>query len=274
MKFTRGVPLLGGTGSLLQAASAYIASDTLIILSCVARHSLKWWRRQARSICRGMHWYLLLKKTYWYIGNIVISSQRKLCMIALQIERRHLMRLLGASVASAVAVCRADTAQGVALRGGDTVLNYAVVDQELRDVIAGLAAQMGLRANVSAQVRGRVHGRLAPARGIEMLDRLASLYGFDWYCDGETLYVSANHEFDSRMLRLDGVSEAEFVAALDKLGIEDARWPLRTTPDANIAIAEGPPRYLALVQQTLDALLQEQHEVAQATHVFRGSAAP
>jgi type III secretion protein C len=174
------------------------------------------------------------------------------------------------SLLAAVAI--PTTAGALDLPDNGRTLDYAVVDQDLRDVLAGLAAQMGLRINVSSHVHGDVHGRLAPASGADMLNRLGALYQFDWYCDGSTIYISSGSEFANRVLPLGTVSATELMDTLDRLGVTDARYHPRVAPDSNIVMVDGPPRYQELVQQTFDALSQRQHEGAQVTRVFRGTA--
>jgi type III secretion protein C len=153
------------------------------------------------------------------------------------------------------------------------MLTYSVVDQDLHDVLEGVVGELGLRVHVSDKVKGRVHGRLAPAPAQQMLDRLAAIYGFDWYCDGDAVYVSAPGEFTSRMLPLGAVDADRFTTTLASLGISDDRWKPRLAADDRIVLVDGPPRYVALVQQTLDALSRRDHDAPQTVHVFRGTAA-
>ena len=69
------------------------------------------------------------------------------------------------------------------------MISYSVVDQDLRDTLTGIGEQLGLRISISAKIHGRVHGRMPPATAEQTINRLASLYRFDWYCDGRTLYI-------------------------------------------------------------------------------------
>jgi type III secretion protein C len=136
----------------------------------------------------------------------------------------------------------------------DRPLSYAVVDQDLHDLLIDVGGKLGLRVSISDAVRGRVHGRLPPAAPREFLDQLASIYDFDWYFDGGTLFISSASEVGSKLLNLGPVPPATLIATLDELGIADQRWPIRSSHDAGIALVSGPPRYTALVEQTLEAL--------------------
>ena len=152
----------------------------------------------------------------------------------------------------------------------DGVVTYTVVDQELRDVLVEVTRQSGLRVNISDGVRGRVRGRLPSAPFPEFLDRLATMYGLDWYFDGSTVFISAAGEAVSKMLPLGSVDPAQLTQTLAALGISDQRWPLRAAADAKVMIVDGPPRYLQLVEQTVGALSRRSEAVAKV-NVFRGS---
>jgi type III secretion protein C len=153
------------------------------------------------------------------------------------------------------------------------VVSYSVVDQDLRDVVAGIAAQLGLRAVISPHVHGQVHGRLPAAAAVTMLDRLGALYGFDWYYDDRTLFVTAYDEAVSKIMPLGPVSANELVQTLQELGVSDNRWPVRIAPASGVAAVDGPPHYAVLVDQTLAALTAGAKSGVTEVHVFRGTAA-
>lgn len=178
-----------------------------------------------------------------------------------------------------VAICTAAVLLGGAAARASPLLNaqrmvsYSVVDQDLRDVLTGIGTQIGLRTEISAHVRGQVHGRLPPATARKMLDRLASLYGFDWYCDDRTLYISAYDEAVSKILPLGPVSADELVETLQQLGVSDDRWRVRVARASDVAAVDGPPHYAALVDQTLAALTQGKKAGVTEARVFRGTVA-
>ena len=163
-------------------------------------------------------------------------------------------------------------AAALPLPQSDQVVALSVVDQDLADVLAELGSQAGFRVSVSAAVHGRVHGRLPPASPAVFLDRLAAMFGFEWYFDGETVYASALSESGSKLLPLGSVGVDRLSRVLDQLGIADPRWPIRTAAEAGLGLAAGPPRYLALIEQTLAALPQKAAPPA-GVRIFRGSAA-
>jgi type III secretion protein C len=174
---------------------------------------------------------------------------------------------------AAAVLLGAPVVQAAPLPDPQRMISYSVVDQDLRDTLTGIGEQLGLRTNISVQIHGRVHGRLAPATAEETLDRLASLYGFDWYCDGKTIFVSAYDEAVSKVLPLGPVSADELARTLDEFGVSDTRWPLRVARAPGVAAVNGPPRYASLVDETLTALAQASKTGVTEVHVFRGSAA-
>ncbi len=180
---------------------------------------------------------------------------------------------------AAVALCAAlatsivvPPASAMPLPQSDQLVALSVVDQDLADVLSELGDQAGWRVSVSPAVHGRVHGRLPPATATASLDRLARMFGFEWYYDGETVYVSAYGESASKLLALGGVGVDRLSRTLSQLGIADPRWPIRTADEAGLGLAEGPPRYLALIEQTLAALPAPGVRSGEV-HVFRGAAA-
>ena len=186
------------------------------------------------------------------------------------------MRLLATFAARArmlagLAVLISSPAWPAPLPQSDRPVAYAVVDQDLRDVVTEVAQQSGLRVSVSDAVHGRVRGRLPPAPLADFLNHLAATYGLDWYYDGSTLFVTAAAEAASKLLSLGLVSQPQLEANLDALGVTDARWPLRGSPDGRLVVVSGPPRYVQLVEQTLSALSQQRGQSVDKVGVFRGT---
>ncbi len=149
---------------------------------------------------------------------------------------------------------------------------YIVVDQDVASVIGGIAAELGLRADVSSKLRGRVHGRLELGPPEAALDRLGTLYDFDWFSDGRTLYASRYDEAVAKVLLLGSVGGDEFTRTLDALRVANPRWPIRLSPTRDVAMVDGPPHYVEIVEETLEALARRARAVAENVHVFRGAA--
>ncbi len=135
----------------------------------------------------------------------------------------------------------------------DRPYSYTVLDQDLRDTLRQFGANNNLRVNLTDQVQGRVRGRLGKLTPRAFLDRLASEYGFDWFYDGFTLYVSAVGESVNRMVPTNGATPSQMDASLQALGIADTRFTMRPLQSQNVVMVAGPPRFVELVQQAAAA---------------------
>lgn len=164
-------------------------------------------------------------------------------------------------------------ARGEALRLGDKPYSYVVLDEDLRDVLRQFGANLGLRVVVSDAVHGRVRGRRDALPPVEFLDRLAKEFGFDWYYDGRTLFVTADSETITKMISLGGADAAALDSSLKALGIADDRFELRPTPRGDAVMAAGPPRYVELVEQAAQALAKPPAPPTSGVTIYRGSSA-
>ncbi|WP_407185407.1 nodulation protein NolW [Bradyrhizobium centrosematis] len=138
-----------------------------------------------------------------------------------------------------------------------TPYTYTVLDQDLSAALQEFGNNLNIRINVSAEVRGRIRGRMPELPPQEFLDRLTALYNLQWYYDGLVLYISAAHEAQSRLIVLSPISFDTFKSALDTLNISDQRYIMKPAPGEGLILASGPPRFVALVDQTLKGLVAE-----------------
>ncbi|MGY8678334.1 secretin N-terminal domain-containing protein [Bradyrhizobium sp. UFLA05-153] len=150
-----------------------------------------------------------------------------------------------------------DRAPGASLSLPSTPYSYTVLDQELSAALQEFGNNLNIKVNVSAEVKGRVRGRMPDLPPREFLDRLTNLYNLQWYYDGLVLYVSAANEAQSRLLVLTPISFDSFKATLDTLNISDDRYIVTPAPENGLVLVGGPPRFIALVDQTLKGLVAE-----------------
>jgi type III secretion protein C len=160
----------------------------------------------------------------------------------------------------------------------ESTYDYVVVDQDLRTVIEQFGFNTGLRVSLSDAVQGKVHGRLPAALPRDFFDHLTEMFGLDWYYDGATIAVSAKSEAQTQLITLKGASFSELQSALETAGFLDQRYHLRSGPENNVAIASGPPQFLAMVKQmaaTLSPVQEPKQGPAEKYRmlVFRGSSA-
>lgn len=145
--------------------------------------------------------------------------------------------------------------------------NYTVVDQDLRETLTDFGRNLGLLVEMSDSVHGRVHNMPASPSAGAFLERLAAAYDLVWYLDGSALHVATAGEVTSKVLPLKGVGPGRLQQAMAAVGASDPRLALSANPGAGLVSVTGPPDYVALVAQTIDALGTE--PVA-AVSVIRG----
>ncbi|MGY3610648.1 MULTISPECIES: secretin N-terminal domain-containing protein [unclassified Bradyrhizobium] len=165
-----------------------------------------------------------------------------------------LNRVAGAGVFLSTGVL---TAFGAPLSLPSAPYSYTVLDQDLPAALLEFGNNLNIRVNVSTEVKGRIRGRMPDLPPREFLDRLTNLYNLQWYYDGIVLYVSAANEAQSRLLVLKPISFDAFKAALDALNISDDRYLVRPAPGDGLVLVSGPPRFIALLDQTLNGLVAE-----------------
>lgn len=166
----------------------------------------------------------------------------------------------------------------------DTPYSYTVLDQDLSIALQEFGSNLNIKVNVSAEVKGRIRGRMPDMPPREFLDHLTKLYNLQWYYDGLMLYVTAAMEAQSRLLVLAPVSFDAFKRALDELDISDDRFVVKPAPGKGLVLVSGPPRFIALAEQSLSGLIAEAQARPRAINVkkppnetvlmlFRGSSA-
>ncbi|MET2832530.1 secretin N-terminal domain-containing protein [Mesorhizobium shangrilense] len=149
------------------------------------------------------------------------------------------------------------TTLGVPLSLPSTPYRYTVLDQDLSAALQEFGNNLNIRINISAEVKGRIRGRMPDLPPREFLDRLTKLYDLQWYYDGLVLYVSAAKEAQTRMLVLTPIRFDAFKGALDELDISDDRYVVRPAPGNGLVLVSGPPRFIALVEQAFNGLVAE-----------------
>ncbi|MBO0711688.1 MAG: hypothetical protein J2P47_10475 [Acetobacteraceae bacterium] len=163
------------------------------------------------------------------------------------------MRLSIVSVVSAALVFLATPALSLAPKWPPGPYKYLVLDQDLKGVLTEFGRNIDVTVDVSDQVKGQLRGELPAASAEDFLNKLCESYGLVWYFDGAVLHISAKTEVRTELIKT-GRSAKDVAERLNSLGIADARFPIRTTPDAGVVSVSGPPPYRTLVRQTLAAM--------------------
>jgi len=129
--------------------------------------------------------------------------------------------------------------------------NYIALDQDLRDALVELGRNTGMPVKLSDQIKGRLRNVMPAGSAEDFLRRLCDSFGLVPYFDGYVLHINTIAEIKTEVLALGGrMSVDEAIERLRKLGIEDARYPLRGASDGMVSVS-GPPPYLTLLRQTL-----------------------
>lgn len=122
-------------------------------------------------------------------------------------------------------------------------------DMNLRTALDTFAVAEGLSVVMSDGVQGVFSGDFKDVPCGDFLDRIATTHNLAWYYDGAALYVYAAGEIRTLLLDLQYMKAGEVMKMLSELGVEDARFPLKTTSDDEIIMVAGPPRYVSLVAE-------------------------
>ena len=160
----------------------------------------------------------------------------------------------------AFAIAAALFAAGFSFAGEGAVGNipwklprYTLVarDMDLRMALDSFAVSEGLSVVMSDQVAGRFSGDFKDVPPAEFLEKIATVHNLMWYYDGAALYVCGAGEIRTLLIDLKYMKAGELAKLLGELGVEDVRFPLRTASNDELVMVSGPPRYVALVSETI-----------------------
>ena len=124
-------------------------------------------------------------------------------------------------------------------------------DMDLRVALDTFAVAQGLSVVMSTSVQGRFSGDFKEVLPDEFLDRIATTHNLMWYYDGAALYVYGAGEIATMLVDLQYMKAGEVRQMLSELGVEDRRFPLKTTSNDELIMVSGPPRYVALVAEMI-----------------------
>ena len=130
---------------------------------------------------------------------------------------------------------------------------YTLVAREmnLRTALDTFAVAQGLSVVMSGGVQGVFSGDFRDMPCDDFLDRLATIHNLAWYYDGAALYLYGAGEIQTLLIDLQYMKAGEVRAMLAELGVEDARFPLKTASNDELIMVAGPPRYVALVAEMI-----------------------
>lgn len=131
---------------------------------------------------------------------------------------------------------------------------YFAADESLEDVLRRFSGGFSLTLQLAPGVGGLVNGKFTAANPTEFLDKLAGVYGFNWFVYAGTLFVSPASAMVTKTISVGNGAIAGLRDALDRLGVIDDRFGWGELPDQGLALVSGPPAYVALIERTINAL--------------------
>ena len=124
-------------------------------------------------------------------------------------------------------------------------------DMDLRTAFDTFAVSQGLSIVMSDAVGGRFSGDFRDTPTDEFLEKMATVHNLTWYYDGAALYLYGAGEIQTILLDLQYMKAGELRKLLADLGVEDERFPIRTASNDELIMVSGPPRYVAIVSETV-----------------------
>ena len=182
-----------------------------------------------------------------------------------------LKRLAGALMVAAATVLSVHAAgpKGVVWR----VPAYSLVARamDVREALETFGVAEGVSVVLSPAVKGAFSGNFKDVPAGDFLDRVCTMHNLTWYYDGASVFVSGAGETVTTLIDLRYMKADEVVAMLKELGVEDARFPIKTAQGGELIMVSGPPRYVTLVTEMIQKAdnLREQRTFAEVeTRLF------
>ena len=125
----------------------------------------------------------------------------------------------------------------------DKPVSISARGQDVRDFVADLFSQSGLRAKVSSAAKGKVQGVFRGSPG-EIWSTISRAYGLTAYWDGSVVRIYSNSEVTSRSVST--AAAAKVVSETQRLGLTDNINQARAS--GNMVMATGVPVFLDRVE--------------------------
>ncbi|MBR6371949.1 MAG: type III secretion system outer membrane ring subunit SctC, partial [Victivallales bacterium] len=131
---------------------------------------------------------------------------------------------------------------------------YTLIAREMSlvDALNSFGTSQGLSVVMSKNVVGVLSGDFRNLAPQDFLEKVATLHSLAWYYDGTALYIYASSEIETLLVDLQYMKAGEVREMLRELGVEDERFPLKTTSNDELVMVAGPPRYVMLVAELIE----------------------
>ena len=143
----------------------------------------------------------------------------------------HWKSAVFALAALSLAALAAFRAEGAPIPWKLPKYTLAARDMNLRTALDTFAVAEGLSVVLSDNVAGTFSGEFRDVPAGDFLDKIATLHNLTWYYDGAALYIYGAGEIQTLLVDLQYMKAGEVRSMLGELGVEDARFPLKTTSD-------------------------------------------
>ncbi|QHB33884.1 EscC/YscC/HrcC family type III secretion system outer membrane ring protein [Yersinia canariae] len=127
----------------------------------------------------------------------------------------------------------------------DSFVANNVMVGKLFDAVAERLEKPIILSKLAAQKR--VTGNFNLANADEMFKALARRMALVWYDDGAGIYVYDNSEMRSVIVHTQAAGSGQVLNYIQKTGIYDKRFPVRTQGDNRLLFVSGPPLYVELI---------------------------
>jgi type III secretion protein C len=159
--------------------------------------------------------------------------------------------LIAATVAAVLAFNAGAAAAAATIPWKSPRYSLVARAMQIREALETFGTAQGISVVMSKAVGGVFSGSFRDVPAGEFLDRIATSHNLIWYYDGAALYVYASGEVQTFLLDLKYMKAGEVRALIRELGVEDARYPIKTASNDELIMVSGPPRYVTLVAETI-----------------------
>jgi type II secretory pathway component GspD/PulD (secretin) len=187
----------------------------------------------------------------------------------------HIGRSAWLAIIAASVAAMPDRADGRPMQFPSGSYAYAVIDQDLRDLLTEYGHNINVVVQLSDDIHGRVRGPLPISTAQEFLDRLCERFGLVWYYDGSVLSVSLQTELRTELIDIGKAPPKAMSDKLAGLDILDPRFPVTVTADPAMVSVSGPPAYVSRLRETVTMLARSLGRPVEAVEdnrvrVYRG----
>ncbi len=141
----------------------------------------------------------------------------------------------------------------------DDLLNqpfpFEATEIDMTEIANTLSRRTTRPVRLKEGLSGRVSLRNPNGSVRDFLNELGLAADVVWWTDGVAIYLEPRAEVKSVLVYPKGLPLAEIEASLDALELDDARFPMRPTADAEVLRISGPGTYVDTVASLIETLI-------------------